>query len=95
MKFLLFLSILFVFNIFQNLKGRALLEENVIAKKNSDDEFALREATKKLWKSGNYIDIHVITLTQEGIDIGRNIGGGIKGVKKQKIFRLYWIRYAD
>ena len=43
----------------------------------------------------NYIDIPVITLTQEGIDIGRNIGGGIIGVKKQKIFWLYWIRYAD
>ena len=43
----------------------------------------------------NYIDIPVITLTQEGIVIGRNIGGGIIGVKKQKIFWLYWIRYAD
>ena len=51
MKFLLFLSNLFVFNIFQNLKSRTLLEENVIAKKNSDDDIALREATKKLWKS--------------------------------------------
>jgi hypothetical protein len=46
MKFFLYLSILFAFSICQNLKGRALLEENVIAIINSDDELALRNATK-------------------------------------------------
>jgi len=84
MKFLLFLSIIFAFSICQNLKGRTLLEENVIAIINSDDESALRDATKKLYKSGGYIyiDTPVITMTQHGADIGGSLGGGIIGVKQ-------------
>ena len=83
MKFFLYLSILFAFSICQNLKGRALLEENVIAIINSDDELALRNATKKLWKTGGYIyiDTPVITITKERVDIGGDLGGGIIGVK--------------
>ena len=83
MKFVLFLSFLFVFSICQNLKGRTLLEENVIAIINSDDELALRNATKKLWKTGGfiYIDTPVITITKQAVDIGGSLGGGIIGVK--------------
>ena len=83
MKFFLYLSILFAFSICQILKGRALLEENVIAIINSDDELALRNPTKTLWKSGGYIyiDTPVITLTKEDLSIGGNLGGGIIGVK--------------
>jgi hypothetical protein len=83
MKFLILLGI-FLFSKCQNLKGRALLEENAIAIINSDDELALREATKNLRKSGGYIyiDTPVITLTQKGIDLGGTIGGGIIGVKQ-------------
>jgi len=88
MKFLSYLSILVLFSICsfncQNLKGRALLEQKIIATIISDDEKALNEATKKLWDLGGYIyiDTPVITLTQKGIDIGGTLEGGIIGKKQ-------------
>ena len=88
MKFLSYLSILFLFSICsfncQNLKGRALLKQKIITTITSDDEKALNEATKKLWDLGGYIYIGtpVITLTQKGIDIGGNLEGGIIGKKQ-------------
>lgn len=86
MKFFQYLSILFILSTFycQNLKGRALLEENVIATITSDDELALEDAVKVLWKSGGYIyiDTPVITISKTDIGLGGSFGGGIIGVKQ-------------
>ena len=88
MKFSLFISIIFILSIFsfycQNLKSRKLLEENVITTITSDDELALTQATKQLWKTGGYIyiDTPVITISQKDVDIGGNLEGGIIGVQQ-------------
>ena len=91
MKFLTILSILFFISICsfhcQNLKGRSLAQENIIATITSDDESALIDATKILWKSGGYIyiDTPVITITKDTVAIHSQKGndeGGIIGIKQ-------------
>ena len=88
MRVLSYLSILFILSIClfncRNLKGRELLEENIITTITSDDEIALNDATKKLWNLGGYIyiDTPVITLNQKSIDIGGHLEGGIIGIKQ-------------
>ena len=91
MKFLTYLSILFFLSICsfhcQNLKGRSLAQENIIATITSDDESALIDATKILWKSGGYIyiDTPVITITKGTVAIHSQKGndeGGIIGIKQ-------------
>ena len=91
MKFLTILSILFFLSICsfhsQNLKGRSLVQEKIIATITSDDESALIDATKILWESGGYIyiDTPVITITKGTVAIHSQKGndeGGIIGIKQ-------------